>query len=510
MDFNVINDTTQTAYLQLGVGTYDVNYGTVTVNGAVGSDASVIATIAAGATVTGVDINEAISAKLLLSLGTTLVSSNPSFTNPGVPDYDTRWDKVELTLLQPTADASSALNLSANDFFGLDLQVQTFTSAAATVPNQTLGWNIDAAQEMQSLAAISGFDTSYAVMTGSDGIPVTTPHGTIDALRVVSPNSVAASGSANPYPSFDAYIEHIQNAGIVTTVSDMYDGIPGATLAPFMGQGYTFLASINPATGTVLPGTGNGDLVMVGTASLIAGTQTIDIPAGSLAAGIYSANPNFTVNGTADTIGNNDVYAAAVAEILGGFDSGFVGSNESNPNTPGTTYADSTTGQWYNPKPGGSTAFAAAQPGNPTYYDNYAAAVVQNSSAYGSAFTDLIGGPQAEINPSTNPALGTPIDHVNITILPDSIPCFATGTPIMTEAGEVPVERLAVGARVPTRFSGALGDVVWIGRRVVDCGRHPHPESVWPVRVRRGAFGRKVPHCDVLLSRDHALLVDDV
>lgn len=522
MDFNFINDTSQTAYIQLGLGTFDVNYGTIGFNGTLvgGESAVAIATIAPGATVTGVDITEATSAKLLLSLGTTLVSDAPSFTNSGVADYNTRWDKVELSLF-PASNTiqSSVLNLSAADFFGLDLQVQTFASATATVPAQTLGWNIDAEQAMQSLAAISNYN-SYAVMTGTNGIPVTTPGGTIDVLRVVAPASLAAAAPADTYPSFDAYLQSIQNAGVVTTVADEFDGNPlGGTTAPFQAQTYDFAAKINAASGSIVPGTSVGDLVLVGTAALISGTQTIDIPAADLAAGIYSANPPFTVNGVADTVSTNDVYAAAVAEILGGFDSGFVGSSEINPNTPGTTYADSATGSWYNPKPqtlpvqpqpGNSYAFAAAQPTNPSYYDNYAATVVQYSNAYGSPFTDLIGAPQAQINPTTNPALGQTVDHVDITILPDSIACFATGTPIMTDAGEVPVERLAVGARLPTRLGRRLSEVVWIGRRTVDCRRHPRPQSVWPVRVKRGAFGRDTPHCDVLLSRDHALLADDV
>jgi hypothetical protein len=108
---------------------------------------------------------------------------------------------------------------------------------------------------------------------------------------------------------------------------------------------------------------------------------------------------------------------------------------------------------------------------------------------------------------SLQPDVGT-IDG-NITIVPDSIPCFATGTPIMTDAGEVSVEHLRVGTRLPTWF-GQLAEVIWIGRRLLDCRRHRRPESIWPVRVKRGAFAFKVPHCDVLLSPDHALLADDV
>jgi len=443
MDFNIINDTTATAYLQLGLGTYvDVNYGTIDFTGTLGSGGSavVIATIAPGATATDVNITEAIAAKLLLSLGTTLASDAPSFTSTDttVPNYNTRWDKVELSLY-PASDTthSSILNLTAADFFGLDLQVQTFASATTTVPAQTLGWDVGAQQAMQSLAALSNY-SPYAVFTGPDGVPVTTSSGTIeDVVRVVAPSSIAAAAPANPYPSFEAYIQSIQNSGVVTTVADMFDGNPmpgtitpvGGTLA-FQAQAFSFEATINPASGTIPAGTSPGDLVLVGTAALIPGTETIDIPGGTgeaaLSAGIYSANPPFTVNGTADTVGNNDVYSKAVAEILAGFDSGFVGSSETDPNT-GTSYAASPTDTWYyNPTmyPGYTPytyAYAAAQPSHPNYYDDYAATVAQDSdgSVYGSPFSDLLGSPQASITPAT-------INHVNITILPDSIPTPST------------------------------------------------------------------------------------
>jgi hypothetical protein len=75
-------------------------------------------------------------------------------------------------------------------------------------------------------------------------------------------------------------------------------------------------------------------------------------------------------------------------------------------------------------------------------------------------------------------------------------------------------------ARISSTLSGTGHDtggigqtsakVEWIGRRTVDCARHPRPETVWPVRVKAGAFGKTVPRRDLVLSPDHAVFVDGV
>jgi hypothetical protein len=85
--------------------------------------------------------------------------------------------------------------------------------------------------------------------------------------------------------------------------------------------------------------------------------------------------------------------------------------------------------------------------------------------------------------------------------------CFAAGTLIKTEAGEVPVEHLVAGDIVHAQFAGS-SPVVWIGHRHVDCGRHSEPSKVWPVRVSAHAFGPRVPTRDLVLSPDHAVFVD--
>jgi collagen type I/II/III/V/XI/XXIV/XXVII alpha len=90
------------------------------------------------------------------------------------------------------------------------------------------------------------------------------------------------------------------------------------------------------------------------------------------------------------------------------------------------------------------------------------------------------------------------------------VACFAAGTRIETEDGPVAVEHLAVGDRVLAMDEAAPAPIVWIGQRMVNCRAHPAPETVWPVRLRAGAFGQTVPLRDLYLSPDHAVFVNDV
>jgi len=69
---------------------------------------------------------------------------------------------------------------------------------------------------------------------------------------------------------------------------------------------------------------------------------------------------------------------------------------------------------------------------------------------------------------------------------------------------------LAVGDQVCVLLGNALTPIIWIGRRTIDCARHPKPEQVWPVRIRADAFGQGRPHRDLFLSPDHAVYVNEV
>jgi T5SS/PEP-CTERM-associated repeat protein len=116
-------------------------------------------------------------------------------------------------------------------------------------------------------------------------------------------------------------------------------------------------------------------------------------------------------------------------------------------------------------------------------------------------FTDPVAAAQAFADStSATPSLG---DQV----IPP--PCYAAGTLIETLDGPVAVEQLRMGDVVRTVLGGP-GRIVWVGSRAVACERHPRPETVWPVRIARDAFGPGLPARDLFVSPDHALYLDGV
>jgi hypothetical protein len=94
-----------------------------------------------------------------------------------------------------------------------------------------------------------------------------------------------------------------------------------------------------------------------------------------------------------------------------------------------------------------------------------------------------------------------------ITVVSSDAPCFCHGTRILTTWGEVAVEDLRPGDLVVTRF-GPLRAVKWIGRHTYNglfVERHRAP-----VRIRAGALGDNVPCCDLSVSPDHRMVIDDL
>jgi Hint domain/Right handed beta helix region len=130
--------------------------------------------------------------------------------------------------------------------------------------------------------------------------------------------------------------------------------------------------------------------------------------------------------------------------------------------------------------------------------------IFQNNQVYGLTPAEVDSGPLTES--------GTTFLAARPTLDTSSILCFAAGTKIATPGRERRVEELAVGDLVHTVLRPGEElcprPMKWIGRRRIDLTAHPHPEMVLPVRIQRGAVADNVPHTDLLVSPDHAILVD--
>ena len=85
-------------------------------------------------------------------------------------------------------------------------------------------------------------------------------------------------------------------------------------------------------------------------------------------------------------------------------------------------------------------------------------------------------------------------------------PCFTPGTPIATDRGLRPVERLKRGDKIVTRDNG-LSRIEWIGRRDVSYFELENSRELQPVLVRKDAFGDGLPARDLVVSPNHRFLI---
>lgn len=90
----------------------------------------------------------------------------------------------------------------------------------------------------------------------------------------------------------------------------------------------------------------------------------------------------------------------------------------------------------------------------------------------------------------------------------DFTTCFAAGTLIAAPNGEIEVETLTIGDMLLTQ-DGRTVPVKWIGRQTVHKLFTP-AERFAPVRIAAGALGEGLPHTDLVLTADHALIIDDL
>ena len=95
-----------------------------------------------------------------------------------------------------------------------------------------------------------------------------------------------------------------------------------------------------------------------------------------------------------------------------------------------------------------------------------------------------------------------PLNFTMINPFPFTV-CFAPGTAIATPEGAVAVEALSIGDPVLTA-DGRTVPVKWVGRQT----RAPLFQRIRMIRVAAGALADRLPLRDLVLTADHALLID--
>jgi len=83
------------------------------------------------------------------------------------------------------------------------------------------------------------------------------------------------------------------------------------------------------------------------------------------------------------------------------------------------------------------------------------------------------------------------------------IPCFTSGTKIMTPNGEVPIDLLRPGDLVTTRDNGPQ-PVVWTGQRHLGAATLAENANLRPVRIAAGLYANENP---LLVSPQHGILL---
>ncbi|WP_170477796.1 Hint domain-containing protein [Ruegeria arenilitoris] len=86
-------------------------------------------------------------------------------------------------------------------------------------------------------------------------------------------------------------------------------------------------------------------------------------------------------------------------------------------------------------------------------------------------------------------------------------PCFTKGTSILTDNGEVPVERLTPGDRV-VATDGTLHTLRLNLSRSLRHSELIRTPKLRPVCIVAGALGKGLPHRDLRVSRQHRMLTD--
>jgi len=357
--------------------------------------------------------------------------------------------------------------------------------------------------------------------TGAYTVTLGTVQVAAGAVDITSSNVTLSLGTGTTLHAAPTSLTNANGAGGTFNMSAGEVALTGGTLQFYQttvsgGEIFGFGTVSSLQTGAAA--FSNNFLTTSGSGAIVADGGTLNITgAGSDAVGIEHASGSYLVDAGATLNFGSDA-------ALGTTSSGSV-ATVNFQSLAGTVETSSVVSL-------GTTQFTTISVSNTTYafnatLENMAIGATQGSST-GASVIDLNGqaitsafilgntvvaktaGATFEFNTSGNAF--TASDHAFFSgsdVWVDAV-CFAAGTHVLTDRGEVAIENLAEGDMVMTLDGDrhVPQPVKWIGHRRLDLTQHRQPNLAAPVRVLRGALGDNVPARDLVVSPDHCLFLD--
>ncbi len=91
-------------------------------------------------------------------------------------------------------------------------------------------------------------------------------------------------------------------------------------------------------------------------------------------------------------------------------------------------------------------------------------------------------------------------------LVPSGVTCIARGTLITTDRGDVPIETLKSGCKVLTQDNG-FQELILTMSRIIESNGLRMNAKLYPIRITAGAFGSGLPKRDLIVSRQHRMVV---
>lgn len=351
-------------------------------------------------------------------------TTEPAFLPGSGANAECVFDKMEFTF---DGSQYSCADLTSIDFWAIPMNLISSKSGVQVAELKGVKDSSSMAEIQSALTALSNpvqstetaTELYNAAVAAGMNPPTLTPIsaqmiGTSSFLRIVGPNSYPSFGNPEkgqmmglpftPYNTFEPYLKHLikhfgpgttvgahlkgLGNGVIATVAGTYGGNPKAAQTDLTEkQTYSYSVQIDA----------DMNLSLVGSGSL-AGNATLKIEKWDLLnpAGMYGANPVFSINGVSQTP-QNDLYGWVMGDLFAGFNIGAICSGQSVDNTK---VGEMTSSEWFS-KLDSSTLFSYLWPDHSNFYNQWAAALINRSDAYNFAYSERFSAPLLSLNPAT-------------------------------------------------------------------------------------------------------------